>query len=407
VPARLVLVAALASACSFKSGVIPGDGGGDGGGGEDADAAALCTTWHPHFFEPCALPDPLGDVHLDAAGSPYVFDTSSGALTGATGAVTFANVEIDQAGTPALVMSVNSFIVDGGVNVIVVGKRPLIVAAWDSITLGGMIDAGSHPGVHGAGAGISGCTAAMQGVGDDNGGGGSGGGGGGAFRGRGGNGGPGDNQLGQGPGGSNLGGTGAMAQAAPTIVRGGCAGAASGIAGPTAGTQLMNAIALGGEGGGAIQLTARLMLTMSDGATISAGGQGGAGAAAGTADGGGGGGAGGYVGLESAAYQLGSVVIAANGGGGGSSGPFAGMGAAGGDGAASPAQANGGPSSDACAKAGPKGGAGGIFDGGDADQTVVACGGGGGGGATGWIYLFGPANTASATISPTPTADPF
>ena len=115
--------------------------------------------------------------------------------------------------------------------------------------------AASRPKGPGAGANPATCSATAAVAGDrrdDDDGGGSGGGGGGGFQGAGGMGGPGDT------GGENPGGNGGLMIALPTIVRGGCPGAASGKAGPDGSVtapSTPSTTAPGGPGGGAIQLS--------------------------------------------------------------------------------------------------------------------------------------------------------
>ena len=77
-----------------------------------------------------------------------------------------------------------------------------------------------------------------------------------------------------------------------------------------------NTTAPGGAGGGAIQLSSRMAISITG--TIVAGGAGGEGSPLNAAVGGGGGGAGGYIGFDSGSLAIDAgAIVAANGGGGG------------------------------------------------------------------------------------------
>ena len=417
------LVAGLATGCSFRAGSLAtGDGSlDDAGTGSDVtniddDApidAPLCEQWTqaPSHFDPCAIPLPTGGLAFVAAQSPYTIDTTAGTVkTSANATVAVASMVVAQSGGPqALLLSADEVTSESGVVVNIVGNKPLIIASWDTISLSGTFDAGSHTALNriGAGANPSGCdsnppTSGMGVAGaDDTGGGGSGGGGGGAFRGAGGAGGPGDTVA----SGQNAGGAGGQARAVPSDVRGGCSGASSGKAGPGATNGDPMRRAPGGAGGGALQLTARVSITTTS-AQLLAGGGGGAGTLLGDANGGGGGGAGGYIGLEAPTVTLGSTTVAANGGGGGGSALFAGTGSAGQDGQASATAAMGGAAS-SCSNAGGVGAAGAMLGGTSAANTEVSCGGGGGGGGAGFYIVVSPGFTATGGVaSPAVTLNP-
>lgn len=357
--------------------------------------AALCTTWIPRHFDACAIPPP--SQPLDLTGD-WTFDTDTGMLTPSVGvAIMPAGTKITQAGgIDAYVVSLEGLAIEANGTLRVIGSMPLIVASWQQIQIAGSIDAGSTPAQPGAGANpASECdlalvTSAQPGqIAVSTGG--SGGGGGGAFGGRGGHGGIGDNP--QGP----LGGAGGAVRAAPTIVIGGCSGAPSGQAGP-GDTGDPTAVSVAGIGGGALQLTARVSITIT-GRVLASGG-GGGGAPAGSAAGGGGGGGGGFLGFDAPAIGWNGATIAANGGGGGSSGPFAGVGVVGQDGQPSATQAAGGTAT-SCAEAGMVGGADITPDGADSTNPLYSCGGAGGGGGVGFVLTWGDlATTGSPMISP-------
>jgi hypothetical protein len=369
-----------------RCGGSPADGGPD----VSVDAPVDCASWTAHHFDACAIPPPTPDLVLTAAGSPWQLDSSAVTLLDKdNNPVVVSFVAIDQAGTSALVASVQSLTIESGATLRLIGVRPVIVASWGSIDIAGAIDAGSHrTGGRGAGGNPTVCGPDAAATGQS-GAGGAGGGGGGAFRGAGGHGGQGDSD------GTALknGGAAGKVVAVPMIVRGGCSGANGGK--DDGGTPL------GGTGGGAIQLTARLSMRITG--TINAGGAGGA-AGTLTDGGGGGGGSGGYIGIESPAITLLGATLAANGGGGGE-----GCGTEavkpGADGTPDATAAAGGASA-ACGVAGGIGGAGAKIDG--APVTLVdTCGGGGGGGGAGYILAWGPADPSSATISPALVVNPF
>ena len=432
---RLIVSAlALVSACGFKptAGGSNSSDGGDGDGMADVfveidaqvgDAPALCSTWHPHDFQPCDIGSPMGEVHLTAAGSPYVYDTSvmGGELRDKAGTVLMSSpLTLMQAdNTFVALLSIDKLTIDAPVTWNVIGTKPLIIASWSTITIAGDLDAGSHetevdmatrtdassqvgagsldPGTCATRAGSQGFDAASTG--------GSGGGGGGAFQGAGGTGAVGDMNCSSTPC-PRPGGPGGMALAAePTSYHGGCPGGGGGKAGTGASAPAdQNTIATGGAGGGAIVLAARMDIHVAG--TVRAGGAGGAGAPFHTAGGGGGGGAGGLIGFDGQTVEvMGTGVVAANGGGGGGSAPFTSgnaYGNLGTDGQPSLTAAPGGAAqSSGCGLGGASGSAGGTLAGTLATGND-ACGGGGGGGGAGHIVVRAQTYThgGSTVVSP-------
>jgi hypothetical protein len=397
------LLALAASGCRTLLG-IEDPARGDAG----PDSFPACATWHPEGFDPCALTIAAASLSLD--GPAYVYDSAVGALYDADHRTVLQSGQaIEQVdGTPVAVLSVGRFTVMPAARLTVTGTRPLLVASWSTITVDGMIDAGSHPGVlnaqahiaqtvqYGAGAN-QGCVAETgQDGADATTTAGSGGGGGGGFHGAGGPG-------GRGGGASAVpGGTGGQAGVLAEM-RGGCPGGSSGAAGMVATPPaLQGSRALGGAGGGAIRLVAHDSIDVRG--TISANGAGGAGAPTNSACGGGGGGAGGYVGFEAPIVAL-AGTITANGGGGGGGGSVGvnGAGNDGGDGTAGTAPALGGAiAASGCGQAGGAGAAAANPDGSAASNTdTCGGGGGGGGGASGFIVITSPGYTAdAATLSP-------
>jgi len=370
------------------------------------DGVAGCATWHPEGFDPCALTIAAASLSLD--GPAYTYDSAVGALYDADyHTVLQSGQTLEQVdGTRVAVLSIGRLAVMPAAHLTVMGTRPLLIVSWSTISVDGVIDAGSHLGVTNAEAHIAQTVVygagANQGCGADAGRdgsdatptGGSGGGGGGGFHGAGGPG-------GRGGGASAVpGGTGGQPGPAPGM-RGGCPGGSSGIAGMIATSPASQGTrALGGAGGGAIRLVAHDSIDVRG--TISANGAGGAGAPTHSACGGGGGGAGGYVGFEAPIVAL-AGTITANGGGGAGGAGANGAGNDGGDGVASTAPAPGGAiAAGGCGQAGGAGAAAATLDGTAASNTdTCSGGGGGGGGASGFIVITSPGYTGgAATLSP-------
>lgn len=347
----------------------------------DSGTSFDCAGWTPRHFDACMIPVPTGPVALTAAGT-YTYDTNDGTLTDPGGTVSEpANIPI----TAGRVMSVDGFSVSAASTLRVIGIRPLIVASWTTVAVAGTINAGSNATGNGAGANPAACAthAPTAGGSDGNGAGGGGGAGFGAVGARGGN------------GDAGAGGPGGGAVAVPLLL-GGCTGATGGT-GDTPG-------GLGGSGGGAIQLTARMALTIAATGKINAGGSGGAGAVANNGNdaqgGGGGGGTGGMIGLQGATIMIDATAILAANGGGGGGGASQGAGGRGTDGGLSATRATGGTASD---NAGPGGlGGAGILAAG-IGQPSTPWGGGGGGGGVGFVVYT---SASPATVAPTATISP-
>lgn len=420
---RLAIVLAVAGGCSFRI---------DAGGVVDdarpevipdvADAPAeLCLSWTPRHFTPCDVGAPMPGPDLASPQAPYTYDTTTlgGVLTDKDGVVVLSSpvVVTQPDATEVAVLNVEELVVPAGVTIRVVGPKPLLVASWSTIEIAGTLDAGSTtaevdntnnahidgPVRTGAGANPAGCGAAVGNAGAAGvSSGGSGGGGGGALRGGGGGGAIGDTSMRPGgPGGTAVAST-------PVTIRGGCAGGASGVAGPAAvqAPATSASVSVGGRGGGALELAARQAITLQASALVNAGGAGGAGAPYGSACGGGGGGSGGYVGLDAPMVTV-AGTIAANGGGGGGSSPYAGEGNQGAN-ASDAQQAAGGAvhGGATCGLAGAAGAAGGTLSGISATGND-SCGGGGGGGGAGFVLVWSPAfDKTGATVSPMELIDP-
>jgi hypothetical protein len=366
------------------------------------DVPGACATWHPLGFDPCALGGLMSALHVTAG--QYTYDTTDrgGRLTDGSGRVVVESgvTATPFDGSPVAVLWVTRFTVDAGAAIRVVGRKPLLVVAWETIEVGGSLDAGSNtapPVRFGAGAN-EGCGANTGHDGSDPPTtGGSGGGGGGGFQGGGGLGARGGSPT-------ATGGPGGAAAASP-LIRGGCPGGASGAAGPIATLPATPASrAQGGAGGGAIRLVSHDAIMVAG--SISANGAGGAGAPLNSACGGGGGGAGGYAALEAPSVTISGAITANGGGGGGGGGPND-SGHEGSDGKIDLQAAPGGATSaNGCGQPGGAGSVAAQLAGSDA-VFAGGCGGGGGGGggggAAGFILIASPAYTATATAKISPT----
>jgi len=306
-----LLVAAVAAGggCSFDSGANAGISGdasvGDGGTGDGGgDSSDLCASWDPATpFSPCDLVDRGGDLELLEDGT-YLYDTMSDQLT-FEGGPNITHVSEVIAGGTIRVLTASHLEVGDVAKLRVTGDLPLLLVAWEQADINGTLDVStSEIAGNGAGANPIAC--------DDNaakpGGGtasvtGAGGGGGGGFGGVGGAGGDGGGAL---PG---MGGDGGTAITGDPGLRGGCPGGRGGvIAAETAAGR--------GSGGGAVAISARLMLVV--GGVIHAGGGEGLGAVTDLSGGGAGAGSGGLVWLDAPDISLADAsVLAANGGGGG------------------------------------------------------------------------------------------
>jgi hypothetical protein len=344
----------------------------------EAGDDSVCAPWSyaPETFDPCAVPRSAGPLEL--TNGNWLYDTTSGVLTDPSQNTTMPTSALisAQGGIEARALSVDAFSIANSATLRIRGKQPLIIVSWSTADVSGLIDLTSHPSDAAAGSNPDACAPAAAGTGTDNTEG-AGGGGGGGFGTNGGAGGNGDD-------GGAAGGRAGQADSSGTL-RGGCRGGDGG-----------NTLhGVGGDGGGAVVIATRNVLTLNG--VIAAGGAGG-GAAQGGRGGGGGGGSGGYVGLAGARVVLGpTAVVAANGGGGGggSDGTPA---LAGQDGQSSATAATPG----AGQGMGSSGGAGGAL--GTAPKPGIAShrGGGGGGGAVGVVHMVSPepAVDTNAVISP-------
>ncbi|MBL4632398.1 MAG: hypothetical protein JKY56_00925 [Kofleriaceae bacterium] len=342
-----------------------------------SDAGPACADWTQghSLFDPCTditeVTTPLG---INMSGGPYTYDTDLDQLRNPNNDLVphESDVVTFPGGSYIAIVSSN-FVLGPNATLRAFGSRPLAIISWNNISIAGTIDVSSNETTSGPGANSSSCLAAIDGVSGEHGGGGGGGGG---FASIGGTGGLG--RVGGGGNGTDIGGAGGAGGlvSAPGLIRGGCPGGAGG-----AGDEV-NGFGAGGDGGGAIHLTARGQVTVTG--TIHAGGAGGfpgfddRGA-------GGGGGSGGLIRLEGNTVAVGMATLAANGGGGGGGGnnnPSV----AGTHGLAALAVAPGGPGEDTPAGDGGNGGFLNVLDG--QLGTDGARGGGGAGGGVGHVQAL-------------------
>lgn len=424
----VMAIAVLAMSCTFNNGGTPADPddvdaaqpGGDGGPGTDGGNPGIdggnpgtdggnpgidapmpidamgCQGWtyDPEHFDPCTVIQPTANLILNAGD--YTYNTDDGSLMGATAPPTEVLALVPE----VRLIAINRLEIQSGATLRVIGSRPLLIAAWEQISVSGTIDVSSSLGAPGAGSNPMDCNASAPGAGTQ-GEAGGGGGGGGGFGGDGGAGG--DGNEGDGSGDDGAKGAKGSKVSTPNNIRGGCDGA-TGAAGDR-----NNGAGAGGPGGGALYLAANNVITV-DG-LVNASGAGGEGA---TGDiggggqtrrsGGGGGGSGGYIALEATTVTAESgAFIVANGGGGGG-GCNGGDGQDGEDGREDGTQASGGPKEGGDSGAGGNSGFSGQPDANDGDPNGGGNGGGGGGGGgVGHIIVHSMSfDNQGATISPTP-----
>ncbi len=347
-------------------------------------------------FDPTQTPPPAAsDVVLDCAAQ---FDSSANARTldqwcGATAPAVW-EVMLSN-GESAVVLAMTGFTISATGSLHLSGDVPVILAVYGDAQLYGPLDANADQAGPDAGSNATDCG--NGGPGEDRAGGGSGGGGGGGFGEDGATGGDGDS-------GDGSGGTlGAAPGGNLEPLRGGCAG---GPGGP--GDSGTTRVAVGGAGGGALQLSVAGTCTL--GSLVAANGGGGA-AVDSDHSGGGGGGSGGGVLVQAATLLLtGSAAVVANGGGGGGGNDDPGAGEPGFNGLFQDVAAPGGASGGG-ASAG--GGNGGHASGAATSPTQASAnnsGGGGGGGGVGVIRLDGllpgGCTSSGATLSPLPVVCP-
>jgi hypothetical protein len=296
--------------------------------GGDAPATCLPWPWAPTNFDPCDddLPAPTSSLTLSMGGAAHLYDTDTGQLRFPNGsAVTPPSAVLGIGASSVRVLVLQNVNVMADATLRVQGSRPLIIAAWGNATVSGTVDASgtfdagtfdTPVPVPGPGADHAICADEGAGEPGDSATGansGGGGGGGGAHRGDGGDGGDGGSGPGGGRGAKGSKGS-KWGPPALSPLRGGCSG---GDGGDAAAVNLSTGGA-GGPGGGAVQIAARDVLTVSGTVrSVGAGGRGGGSSAVGRA-GGGGGGSGGALLLEAGSLTISaSGTVCATGGSGG------------------------------------------------------------------------------------------
>jgi hypothetical protein len=238
------------------------------------EPGADCAEWTPQHFDPCAIPAARGSLVLTSAGT-YVLNTGSGVVSDPSGRPMEAvpSIVLDQgADGHVRLLAVENLEIPRQATLRATGPLPLLIAATSSVRIDGVLDASSTKVSNGPGAAAAPCdTNQLHGQfidGLDF----ASGAGGGGF---GGDGGAGGLAMLNSP---IVGGQGGRALLAPPHgVRAGCRGGSS---------VLDNAVSVGGLGGGAVQLSARVGISIGATARLHAGGQGGQGGTFGLGGGG-------------------------------------------------------------------------------------------------------------------------
>ncbi len=253
----------------------------------------------------------IGDDSICATGpvqTEIVISTDSEVLDTDTDSRcrTFTTAE----GAVVCLIYTDSFTVQGGSVLNVVGSKPLFVASIGSITIDGRVDvSSSRNGLRGAGSNSSQCPPplipAANGVSS------GGGGAGGSFQGKGGNGGFGD----VGGGIDTFGAIASTPEGLPDKLRGGCEGSSGG----TGDNSFIPSEP--GAGGGAIAFLSTISFTVSSTGSLFANGSG-AGRGIQERGGGAGGGSGGMLTMTAPSVVLQGLVLAEGGGGGGGASTF-------------------------------------------------------------------------------------
>ncbi|MEO6952492.1 MAG: hypothetical protein ABI321_11810 [Polyangia bacterium] len=385
--AVLASIFAAASGCSF---VVPGFPVGTDGA--VPDAALFVDAAHGAAFVPAHVPPNAVVPGASKLSDVRDIDTERLYIDGATpmpGIVFSA----DPGNDDWAVLSVHDLTITH--DVLVHGRRALIVVAVGSIEVGATMHAGADlrsPGPGGQRTGEGPGSDGKKSSTNDSGGGGAGHGTVGAVGGA-----SASNSNGQG-------GAGGIAYD-DELAGGSGGGTGSGAVGGDDPCPTNQGYSLGGAGGGVVQLSAGVSIDVLFAGIIEAGGGGGRAGCKESASAGGGGGAGGSLWLEAPTMNL-AGKITANGGAGGSGGRANGSdsndGQDGQDGQPSTTPAQGGQSPGMGGGAGGQGGVLGVAP----TPGDKSTNGGGGGGAVGRIVLrtrtSSPITSASTVISPAP-----
>lgn len=339
------------------------------------------------------------DAALDGScGTVTTVDTSAAVtITGWCGTVPTPVVVAQASGSEVVVLPLTGFTLTADHSLRVTGARPLLLSVAGDATIAGSIDVSADRATPGPGGDVS-CAGGAGPVGNDSDGSdrtaGSGGGGGG-FGTAGGAGGSGTGDCCAAAAGGAIEGDDSLAP-----LRGGCSGGRGGVGGHNG-----DSGALEGGGGGALQLSAAGLLTVSGSIDASGGG----GTNGTDCDGGGGGGSGGAILLEAETLDVQATAwLTANGGGGAGGNPrLNDNGDDGADGSPSTASPAAGGNGDNSAGPGGDGGAGASAgQPGENGSGLDGRGGGGGGGGLGRIRLDAPTCTFAGQASPAPTGCP-
>ncbi|MGZ3438103.1 MAG: hypothetical protein ACXVDD_01220 [Polyangia bacterium] len=400
---RALLIAVLLGGCHFGVSGVSGENGptsDDGGAGADVDLALSIT---PSDDMGGFLPShvPPGTLNPEAADLPLgitAIDTSALTINGAPPPTGVQFVPVPDHNEWA-VMTIGGWTVDQ--NVRVTGTRALIVVAARKVDIAATINASADHLTSGPGATLSGKGGDGLASGDfDSGGGGGGFGSGGAKGGDA----TGTTGVGGGTAGSSFGDT-------RTFFGGGSPGGFGGGAPDCGATEMTKG--RGGAGGGAVQISSAVDITVDSAGGVNVGGGGGTGGCGSLASAGGGGGSGGIVFLEAPTLTvLGKLAANGGAGGGGGSGNGNNDGKDGANGALSATAAGGGAAGAGGFLSSSNGGDGGNGAAGNSGAVRGANqeNGGGAGGGTGRVWLRTPTGTTpiiggSALMSQSPTID--
>ncbi|CAN5886843.1 hypothetical protein BH11MYX2_BH11MYX2_35490 [soil metagenome] len=378
---RLACGFVFVAACGFNA---AGSSGGDDGGEPTPDAVTVLDGAVDTEVTPDAPDTCIGGTTLKVClqalpTQPLDYAVSTTLEPGTNGLTCAVTTNAEASGW--CVLAGTTVNIAAGATVRLLGDKPIVFGAVETLTVAGAIDAASRGNTIAAGGDSPACQGGQAATTGSS----SGGGYGGTFGGVGGN------------GESNDGGGGGMAPA-PAIVlagslRGGCPGGAGGTLAASASAP--------GHGGGAFALVSRTQLVL-DGATFNAYGSGGRVGSLGK-QGGGGGGSGGMIALDAPMIGAMNASMFANGGGG-AEGNGGVIGAPGQEAASATSYGAGGAG---LSTTGGDGGAGSLGGAGGApplNANANGGGGGGGGGGTGVIHTS--AVLTGATVSPSGDSPP-
>lgn len=325
--------------------------------------------------------------HMGKTASPWTIttkvqiETNAGKITPAPPSGTVMVVTIDGKHQGLLV---GSLTIEPSGELKVLGTRPLIIVASDTITIKGVVDVAADGPTPGPGGGQGG-VAKMDGQGC-----------GGGSKGTTGT----LDPIGSGSGGSYAGIGGKGNQNAKPACAATCGTALTGGSGGGGGDDDGGR---GGGGGGALQLTAWKEIVVSG--SLRAGGGYGEGGKSPSCGGGGGGGSGGLLLLEAPVINLNKATLVANGGGGGGGGGLTGSGGNGQNGLASASSAAGGTGGGIVGGGGNGGGGASdsVLNGADGKAGSLSLGGGGGGAGRICIRSRSGMADGKGTLSPSLT----